>query len=138
MASLNKVMLIGNLGQDPELRYTQSNTAVCNFSLATNESWTDKQSGEKKEETYWARIVCWGKQAETCEKYLKKGRSVYVEGKLTERTWEDKEGIKRYTTEIVAQRVLFLGGEGGGGRRAPAHRDEDLPAATFSDDEIPF
>ena len=116
MASLNKVQLIGNLGRDPELRYTSSGQAVANFTLATNERWMDKDNNPQ-ERTEWHRIVVWGKQAETCEKYLGKGRQVYLEGRIQTREWEDENKNKRYTTEIVAQRVLFLSGgnEGGGG-----------------------
>ncbi len=120
MAGINKVILIGNLGRDPELRYTQSGQAVVNFSLATTESWTDK-SGERTEKTEWHRIVAWAKTAELCAQYLSKGRSVYIEGRLQTRDWEDKEGVKRQTTEIVANTVQFLGGpraEGGGGSHA--------------------
>lgn len=111
--SLNKVQLIGNLGQDPELKHTQSNEPVCNFSLATSEKWTDKNN-QKQERTEWHRVVVWGKQAETCSQYLSKGRQVYVEGKLQTRDYEDKDGIKRYTTEVVVSgfggQVQFLGG----------------------------
>lgn len=118
MASLNKVFLIGNLGADPEVRFTANNTAVANFRIATTEVWNDK-SGERQERTEWHRIVVWGKQAEHCGEYLKKGRSVHCEGRIQTREWEDREGQKRYTTEIVADRVTFLGsrgdGEGGGG-----------------------
>ena len=117
MASLNKVMIIGNLGADPEIRYTQGGNAVCNFRCATTEVWKDKD-GQRQEKTEWHRIVVWGRQAETCGEYLKKGRSVYLEGRIQTREWEDKEGNKRWTTEINADRVLFLGGrddEGGGG-----------------------
>ncbi len=116
MASLNKVMLIGNLGADPEMRYTQNNQSVCNFRMATTDVWNDK-SGQKQERTEWHRIVVWGRQAEACVNYLKKGRPVYVEGRIQTREWDDKEGVKRYTTEIVAERVQFLGsprGEDGG------------------------
>ena len=112
MAGVNKVILIGNLGKDPELRYTQSGQAVVNFSLATNESWTDK-SGERVEKTEWHRIVAWAKTAALCAQYLSKGRTVYIEGKLQTRDWEDKEGVKRQTTEIVAATVQFLGGQRG-------------------------
>ena len=118
MAGVNKAILIGNLGRDPELRYTQNGQAVTNFSLATSESWTDK-SGERTEKTEWHRIVAWGKTAELCAQYLSKGRTVYIEGRLQTRDWEDKEGVKRQTTEIVANTVQFLGGprsEGGGGQ----------------------
>ena len=113
MASVNKVILVGNLGRDPELRYTQGGQAVANFTVATNERWTDKD-GSNQERTEWHRIVVWGKQAENCAQYLQKGRSVYVEGRLQTRDWEDREGNKRTTTEIVAQAVQFLGGRGGG------------------------
>ena len=118
MAGVNKVILIGNLGRDPELRYTKSGQAVANFSLATSESWNDKSSGEKVERTEWHRIVVWGKTGENCAQYLAKGRTCYVEGRLQTREYEDKEGIKRYTTEIVANNVTFLGGpkgDSGGG-----------------------
>lgn len=116
MASLNKAMLIGNLGADPEVRYTASGSSVANFRIATTEVWNNRD-GERQERTEWHRIVVWGKQAEHCGEYLSKGRSVYVEGRIQTREWEDKEGQKRYTTEINADRVTFLGsrGEGGGG-----------------------
>lgn len=117
MAGVNKVILIGNLGRDPELRYTQNGQAVVNFSLATSENWTDK-SGERVEKTEWHRIVAWAKTAELCAQYLSKGRTVYIEGRLQTRDWEDKEGAKRQTTEINAATVQFLGGprgDGGGG-----------------------
>jgi single-strand DNA-binding protein len=116
MAGVNKAILIGNLGRDPELRYTQNGQAVVNFTLATSENWTDK-SGERMERTEWHRIVVWGKVGELCAQYLSKGRTVYVEGRIQTREWEDKDGNKRYTTEINAQTVQFLGGprgEGGG------------------------
>ena len=111
---VNKVILIGNLGKDPEVRFTPSGAAVSNFNIATNESWTDK-SGQKQERTEWHRIVVWGKLAELCGEYLKKGRQCYVEGRLQTREWTDKEGTKNYTTEVVAQTVQFLGGGAGGG-----------------------
>jgi single-strand DNA-binding protein len=116
MAGVNKAILIGNLGRDPELRYTQNGQAVTNFSLATSENWTDK-NGERSEKTEWHRIVAWAKTAELCAQYLTKGRTVYIEGRLQTRDWEDKEGVKRQTTEVVANTVQFLGGprgEGGG------------------------
>lgn len=116
MASLNKVIIIGNLTRDPEVRYAANGNAVCNFTAATNERWKDK-SGEQQERTEFHRIVVWGRQAETCGEYLNKGRSVYVEGRLQTREWEDKEGQKRWTTEINADRVLFLGGGGEGSGR---------------------
>ena len=112
MASVNKVILVGNLGRDPELRYIPSGQAVANFTVATNERWRDKE-GNNQERTEWHRIVVWGKSAENCAQFLQKGRSVYVEGKLQTQEWEDKEGNKRKTTEVVAQTVQFLGGRGG-------------------------
>ena len=142
MAGVNKVILIGNLGRDPELRYTQSGQAVVNFTLATSENWNDKASGERVERTEWHRIVVWGRVGENCAKYLAKGRTVYVEGRLQTREWEDKEGQKRRTTEINAQTVQFLGGPRGGG----APRDDGPgpgdggggPAGPPPDDGIPF
>lgn len=107
--SVNKVIILGRLGQDPELKYTPSGTAVCNFSLATSESWTDK-SGQKQEKTEWHRIVVWGKLAELCNQYLTKGRQAFIEGKLQTRSWEDKDGSKRYATEVLASTVQFIGG----------------------------
>lgn len=141
MAGVNKVILIGNLGRDPEIRYTPNGQAVANFTLATSESFTTRE-GKREDRTEWHRIVVWGKTAENCAQYLSKGRSVYVEGRLQTREWEDKEGQKRRTTEVVAQTVQFLGGPRGGG--APgAGRDggsdafggEQPPAAG---DDIPF
>ena len=117
MASVNKVILVGNLGRDPELRYTQSGQAVANFTLATTERFSTRD-GDRQERTEWHRIVAWGKTAELCAQYLSKGRSVYIEGRLQTREWEDKEGQKRRTTEITAQTVQFLGGRGGGGGSA--------------------
>jgi single-strand DNA-binding protein len=119
MGSVNKVILVGNLGADPELKYTPSNRPLCNLSVATNEVFKDK-AGQRQEKTEWHRVTVWGEQAEHCSKYLGKGRSVYVEGRLQTRSWDDKEGKKRYSTDIVAERVVFLGGgagEGGGGAR---------------------
>ncbi len=144
MASVNKVILIGNLGRDPELRYTQSGQAVANFNIATTDKFSDKE-GNPQERTEWHRVVVWGRQAETCAQYLSKGRSAYIEGSLQTRDWEDKEGIKRYTTEIRAQRVQFLGGPSGGGQRgggaAPsgggASSGDPGPSAPPADD-IPF
>ncbi len=149
MASVNKVILVGNLGADPELRYTNTGTAVANFRIATNDQWTDK-NGEKQERAEWHQIVAWGKLGEICGKYLKKGRPVYVEGRLQTRSWEDQQGNKRYTTEIVAQTMQMLGrpGEGAGEApeggweprsQAPQH-DEDVAVAPAgnSDDDLPF
>lgn len=114
MAGLNKVILIGNLGRDPEIRYSQQGLAVVNFSLATTESWTDRNTGERQDKTEWHRIVVFGKQAETCEKYLSKGKQVYIEGRLQTRSWE-KDGQTHYTTEIVVSNFMFLGSRDGGG-----------------------
>lgn len=110
---INKVILIGNLGKDPEVRFTPSGQAVANFNIATTDSWTDKTTGQKQERTEWHRIVVWGKQGEHCGEYLKKGRQCYVEGRLQTREWTDKEGHKKYTTEIVANNVQFLGSGAG-------------------------
>ncbi|MDD0851450.1 single-stranded DNA-binding protein [Halobacteriovorax sp. GB3] len=113
--SINKVILIGRLGQDPELKYTPSGAAVCNFTLATSESWADK-SGQKQERTEWHRVVVWGKLAELCNQYLAKGRQCFVEGQLQTRSWDDKDGNKRYTTEINARNIQFLGGTANAGQ----------------------
>ncbi len=125
---LNKVMLIGRLGKDPEIRYAQSGTAVTNFTLATNEDWMDKASGEKKEKTEWHRIVAFGKLGEICGKYLTKGKQVYVEGRLQTRSWE-QDGVTRYTTEIVADQMQMLdakgAGEGGSGYRSGGQAGAD-------------
>ncbi|TMA17789.1 MAG: single-stranded DNA-binding protein [Deltaproteobacteria bacterium] len=131
--SVNKVILIGNLGRDPEVRYTPSGQAVANFTVATNEAWTDK-AGQKQERTEWHRIVVWGKSAENCGEYLSKGRQVYVEGRLQTREWTNKEGAKQFTTEVVANPVggvVFLaGGDRGGGGRG-AGRGSGAPADDF-------
>lgn len=116
MAGINKVIIVGRLGRDPEIRYSQQGTAVVNFSVATSETWTDKATGQRQEQTEWHRIVVFGKQAENCEKYLSKGRQVYVEGKLKTSSYE-KDGQTHYSTDIVANTVQFLGdiqGAGGG------------------------
>lgn len=115
MASVNKVILVGNLGKDPEVRYTQSSEAVATVTLATSDNWTDKATGEKKEATEWHRVVFFRRLAEIVEQYLKKGSSIYVEGKLKTRKWTDKDGQERYTTEIVADSMQMLGGRGGSG-----------------------
>lgn len=119
MAGVNKVILVGNLGKDPEVRQIAPNQTVCQFRIATGESWVDK-SGQKQERTEWHSIVVWGKIAEICGKYLSKGRQVYVEGRLQTRSWEDQQGQKRYTTEIVANTVQFLGGMAAGERSSSA------------------
>jgi single-strand DNA-binding protein len=118
MASINKVILIGNLGRDPEVRYSPNGNAMCNVTIATSRNWKDKTSGEKVEETEWHRVVFYDRLAEIAGEYLKKGRSVYVEGRLKTRKWQDKEGKDNYTTEIVADNMQMLGGRdgmGGGG-----------------------
>ncbi len=136
-SGLNKVLLIGNLGKDPEVRYTPGGQAVANFTIATNESWTDKQ-GQKQERTEWHRIVAWGKTAELCGEYLSKGRQVYVEGKLQTREWQNKEGQKQYTTEVVANQVLFLsGGERGPGRGQRSGGPDDFGPPPAEMDEGP-
>lgn len=139
MASVNKVIVVGNLGRDPELRYTKDGRPVTNITVATNERWRDRE-GNNQERTEWHRVVVWDKQAENCAQYLQKGRSVYIEGRLQTREWEDREGQKRYTTEIVAQTVQFLGGRGeGGGRASPPVGDPPpAPPESQGGDDIPF
>lgn len=139
MAAVNKVILIGNLGADPELRYTAGGQAVADLRLATSRRWTGKD-GSQQEDTQWHRVVVWGKVAEQCKEYLAKGRQAYVEGRLQTRSWEDRDGNKRYTTEVVAQQVLFLGGRGGAAGSfgdAPPPSDRDMPP-DMGDDDIPF
>ena len=139
MASINKVILIGNLGRDPEVKYTQSGTAVANLSLATNEVWTDK-AGQKQERTEWHRVVVWGKQAQIVAEHLSKGKQVFVEGSLQTRSWDDREGNKRYTTEVRAVRVLMLG-RPEGARPEPettaAEGGAEMPPE-MGDEEVPF
>ena len=134
MAGVNKVILIGNLGRDPELRYTQNGQAVVNFSLATSETWTDK-NGERVDKTEWHRIVAWAKTAELCAQYLSKGRTVYIEGRLQTREWEDKEGGKRQTTEINATTVQFLGGPRGDSGGGTAGGTSGGPGGGARDDD---
>lgn len=165
MASVNKVIVLGNLGRDPELRYTPSGAAVCNVSIATTRNWKSKDSGERQEETEWHRVVFYDRLAEIAGEYLKKGRPVYVEGRLKTRKWQDKEGRDQYTTEIIAEQMQLLGGreDGGGGggygrggaaedfsqeapaprpaaRPAPQRAPAPKPATGFDDldDDIPF
>ncbi|MBX3599372.1 MAG: single-stranded DNA-binding protein [Rubrivivax sp.] len=159
MASVNKVILIGNLGRDPEVRYAPSGSAICNVTLATSRQWKDKTSGERQEETEWHRVVFYDRLAEIAGEYLKKGRPVYVEGRLKTRKWTDKDGVEKYTTEVIADQMQLLGsrdggggddmGGGGGQRSAPAPRQAPAaaqrPAASKSatgfddmDDDIPF
>jgi len=143
MTGINKAILIGRLGSDPEVRYTPSGVAVANFNIATSEEWKDKDSGEKKERTEWHRIVAWRKLGEICGEYLSKGRQVYIEGRIQTSSWEDKDGNKRYTTEIVATDVQFLGGrDAGSGARAASGASasdfESSPTQAPEDDDIPF
>jgi len=165
MASINKVILIGNLGRDPEVRYTPNGNAVCNVSVATTRTWKNKDSGDRAEETEWHRVVFYDRLAEIAGEYLKKGRSVYVEGRLKTRKWQDKEGKDQYTTEVIADNMQMLGGregmgsssssgdeEGGGyqerpqrsapaARPAPASRPAPQKSSTgfdSMDDDIPF
>jgi single-strand DNA-binding protein len=129
MASVNKVILVGNLGRDPEMRYMPSGDALASFSIATTDSWKDK-NGQKQERTEWHRISMFGKQAEIAGEYLKKGSSVYIEGRLQTRKWQDKEGNERQTTEVVADRMQMLGGRGGGNTYEVMDDDmnQDAPA----------
>jgi single-strand DNA-binding protein len=166
MASVNKVIVLGNLGKDPEVRYTPSGSAVCNLRIATTRNWKSKDSGERQEETEWHSVVLYDRQAEIAGEYLKKGRPVYIEGRLKTRKWTDKEGLERYTTEIVADSMQLLGGRegtgassggeddgGGQGERSaaprpasaarsapPASRPAPKAATGFDamDDDIPF
>jgi single-strand DNA-binding protein len=139
MASLNRVLLIGNLGRDPELRYTPSGKAVANFSIATTDRWKSKE-GENQERTEWHNIVLWGRQAEIAKDYLRKGKQIYLEGRLQTRNYEDKDGNKRWVTEIIGDRFLMLGRKDDTGADFPApSRGADVPAATGSDDDdLPF
>jgi single-strand DNA-binding protein len=137
--SINKVILIGNLGQDPELRYTSGGVAVATFSLATNEAWKD-QDGNAQEKTQWHNLVAWRKLAEICGEYLKKGSKVYIEGRLQYRNYDDKSGVKRYVTEIVIDQMLMLDSKGGSGTSsdfAPPARSEE-PVQPEKADDLPF
>ena len=143
MSGVNKVILVGNLGANPEMRFTQGGQAVANLRIATTERWTDK-NGQKQEATEWHRVVVWGKQAEIVGQYLTKGRQVFIEGSIRTRQWQDQQGQKRYTTEIVARNVQMLGGRG---ERAPEDATATVPptdeamGAEFGggpDDDIPF
>ena len=143
---INKVILIGNLGNDPDIRYTARGSAVANISLATAESWRDKATGEQQERTEWHRVVVWGKQAETLSEYLTKGRQIYVEGRLQTRQWEDKEGSTRYTTEVRTDRVVLLGGRSSGASEVGGGEPQGTATATspgaappeLTEDDIPF
>lgn len=139
MASVNKVILIGNLGKDPEMRYTPSGQAVATFPLATTRRWRDKD-GNQQEQTEWHNIVVWGRQAETANEYLKKGRPVFIEGRIQTRNYEDRDGQKRWITEIVALTIQFLGGraEGAGAAATSAPPPDEPPDITTEDDDLPF
>ncbi len=159
MASVNKVILVGNLGKDPETRYTPDGGAITNISLATTDTWKDKATGEKKEATEWHRVAFFGKLAEIAGQYLKKGRSVYIEGRIRTRKWQDKEGQDRYSTEIIADQMQMLGsregmggadeetsgrsqgsgaGTGGGSAAKPAPAKKPAGGFDDMDDDIPF
>ncbi len=156
---INKVILVGNLGQDPETRYMPSGGAVTNFTVATNESWKDKQTGEQKDRTEWHKVAMFNRLAEIAAEYLRKGSQVYIEGKLRTRKWQDRDGKDRYTTEIIADEMQMLGGRGGGGggsygsgggsgsssdsssggaSNAPSGGGQSAPPADDFDDDIPF
>ena len=137
MGSLNKVMLIGNLGRDAEMRHTPSGTAVSTLNLATTERWKDKD-GEKQEKTEWHRIIVWGKTAEALSQYLVKGKQILVEGRLQTRQWEDKEGATRYTTEIKSDRITLLGSGGKRDESDQRRGDDDAGRQEVPDDDIPF
>jgi single-strand DNA-binding protein len=146
MGSVNKVILVGNLGRDAELRYTPGGAAVATINMATTEVWNDK-TGQKQEKTEWHRVVLWGKSAESLTEYLTKGKQIYVEGRLQTRQWDDKDGNKRYTTEIRGDRVVLLGGGGGRGASmdrgggepiAGGHSGPSEPSEPLNDDDIPF
>jgi single-strand DNA-binding protein len=144
MRGVNKVILVGNLGADPEVRYSSTGTAVANFRIATSENWTNKEGG-KETRTEWHRIVAFGKLAEICAEYLNKGKQVYVEGRLQSRSWEDKEGNKRWTTEVVANNVVMLGSAAEGGppasdqvRDTGGEPPEGPPEPGQQEDDIPF
>jgi single-strand DNA-binding protein len=157
MGSVNKVILVGNLGRDAELRYTPGGAPVATLNLATTEVWNDKTSGQKQEKTEWHRIVLWGKSAESLSEYLTKGKQIYVEGRLQTRKWQDKDGHDKYTTEIRGDRIVLLGGGGSGGAMAGAGRSQQRsagagaasggggdhepmgePITDLTDDDIPF
>jgi single-strand DNA-binding protein len=141
MAGVNKVILIGNLGKDPEVRHLESGAVVANFPIATSETYKDRKSGEKITQTEWHNIVIWRGLAEVAEKYLKKGNSVYIEGKLRTRSWDDKEGNKRYTTEIVADNMTMLGGKSDSGSSSDNNGSQGATSSPFEDDssgDLPF
>lgn len=148
---VNKVIIVGNLGRDPEVRYSADGRPIANLNLATTESWKDRQSGDRQEKTEWHRVVLFGRLAEIANEYLRKGSQIYLEGKLQTRKWQDQSGQDRYTTEIVGQNMTMLGGRGGGGgQSSPMPDDIDTPPASAGgagrsggggddfDDDIPF
>jgi len=149
---INKVIIVGNLGGDPETRYMPSGSAVTNLTVATNESWKDKQTGEQKDRTEWHKVAMFNRLAEVAAEYLRKGSQVYIEGKLRTRKWQDKIGQDRWTTEIIADEMQMLGGRGGrggggnyggggsggGGSNAPSGGGQSAPPADDFDDDIPF
>lgn len=144
--SVNKVILVGRLGGNPDIRYTPSGSAVANFSVATNESWNDK-NGQKQERTEWHRIVVWGKLAQLCGEYLSKGRQVYLEGRLQTRQWQDKDGQTKYTTEVIANTIQFLGSAAGasagssmssGNSEMPGGGAPRMEESSFTEEDIPF
>lgn len=128
MASLNRAEIIGNLGKDPEIRRTQDGTPVASISIATNEKWKDKNTGQDREEVEWHRVVLWNRLAEIAEQYLRQGNQVFIAGKLKTRKWTDKSGVERYTTEIVARELMMLGSREGGSNRSPHPADQHAPA----------
>ena len=141
MSGVNKVILVGRLGADPEMKYTNSGTGICRFNIATSERWNDKE-GQKQERTEWHRVVAWAKLGELCNEYLKKGRQAYIEGRMQTRSWQDKDGNKKYTTEVVANTVQFLGSAD----RSDNPKSDSLPpdgpfleeTTDVKDDDIPF
>lgn len=141
MRGVNKVILIGNLGRDPEIRYTRSGTAVANLNIATSESWTD-QNGQRQERTEWHRVVAWNKLAEIAKEYLTKGKQVYIEGRLQTRSWDDRDGNKRYTTEIRVDQMVMLGGRSGDSAvrepSPPPQETDPAPPFEAKDEDVPF
>ena len=148
MGSVNKVILVGNLGRDAEVRHTTGGSAVATISVATTEVWNDKSSGERQEKTEWHRVVIWGKTAENLKDYLTKGKQIYVEGKLQTRKWQDRDGNDKYTTEIRSDRIVLLGGRGGGGGGDGGDYGSHAPSPSggggapgppeLTEDDIPF
>jgi single-strand DNA-binding protein len=148
MGSVNKVIIVGNLGKDAEVRYTTGGSAVATISVATTEVWNDRSSGERQEKTEWHRVVIWGKTAENLKDYLTKGKQIYVEGKLQTRKWQDRDGNDKYTTEIRSDRIVLLGGRGGGGGADGGDYGSPAPSPgggggasgppELTEDDIPF